>query len=151
MSVCEMCGKEGNIIKADVEGGELNLCSGCSKYGEIKKVGYAQVSRSFTRHESKTQPSFHLVSNFAELIRSYRERNDMKHEDFAKFLNERESVVSKWESGSLKPRIDKARWLGRKLNLRFVERDVEMKPFDVKKKVANEFTLGDFIKIRKRK
>ncbi|PIN76435.1 TIGR00270 family protein [Candidatus Woesearchaeota archaeon CG10_big_fil_rev_8_21_14_0_10_36_11] len=150
MPVCEMCGREGDILKAEVEGVELNVCFGCSKYGSVKKRGYASISRSFEKHSSKEEPSFQVVHNFASLLRSYRERNSMTQEDFAKFLNERESVVAKWESGSLKPRIDTARVLERKLNIRFVEMDTETKQVDTKKKVSHEFTLGDFIKVRKR-
>jgi len=37
MAVCEMCGKEDRLVTAEVEGGELQVCSVCSKYGKIKK------------------------------------------------------------------------------------------------------------------
>ena len=76
----------------------------------------------------------------------------MSQEDFAKFLNERESIVAKWEQGSLRPRIDTARRLERKLGIRLVEKEEETsEDVDVPKVKKDEFTLGDFIKVRKRK
>ena len=93
-----------------------------------------------------------IVSNYAQLIRSAREAKQMKQEDFAKFLNEKESILAKWESGSLKLRLDVARKLEKVLGVKLLEKDEsEEIKLDNKKKVADGFTLGDFVKVRKRK
>ena len=73
----------------------------------------------------------------------------MSQEDFAKFLNERVSVIQKWEANSLKPRIDIARQLERKLSVRLVIRD-QIKKVELKHEKSDELTLGDFVKVRKR-
>jgi len=85
------------------------------------------------------------------LLRSARESRGMSQEDFAKFLNERSSIVAKWESNGLKPRIGIAKKLSKLLNVNLVERD-KKKVFEQKKYKKDEgFTLGDFIKVRKKK
>jgi ribosome-binding protein aMBF1 (putative translation factor) len=77
----------------------------------------------------------------------------MTQEEFANSLNEKESILAKWESGTLRPRLNIARQLERLLNLVLVEKDVVGSvEIDKKKKgPSDELTLGDFIKVRKRK
>ena len=151
MSACDMCGKEANLVQAEVDGAELNVCSGCAKYGTIKKI--VKTPSYKPRFSNKTsRPEFRLVNDFTQLIKRARDGKGMKQEEFAKFLNEKESIVTKWENGSLRPRIETARRLEKVLNLKLVEKD-EKKAYEKeeKKKASSEFTLGDFIKVRKRK
>ena len=156
MARCEMCGREAELVKAEIEGGELKVCYGCAKYGKIKQESVHRVLPqskkpvgSASKHE---RPSFRIVKDCSSLIRTAREKREMSQEDFAKFLNERESIVAKWEQGSLRPRIDTARRLERKLGIRLVEKEEETsEDVDVPKVKKDEFTLGDFIKVRKRK
>ena len=173
MALCEMCGKEAGLVEADVEGVELNVCSGCLKFGTVKKkaensVSSFSVSRSFIGRSSdsrsfyhksvgggeqnkKAEQEFKTVSNYSQLIKSAREKRGLKQEDFAKFLNEKESLVAKWESGLMKPSLDTAKRLERMLGIKLVESEV-VGSFEQKvNKNADEFTLGDFIKVRKRK
>ena len=49
MAVCEMCGKEANLVNSDVEGVELKLCPGCSKYGLVKKKSNSFSVNKFTK------------------------------------------------------------------------------------------------------
>lgn len=153
MTVCEMCGKSTELMKAEIEGVDLNVCSNCAKFGRVKRSGYGgRSSPSFSRPVLKQEwPSFRIVSDFALKIRTAREKNNLNHEDFAKLLNERESVVAKWEHGDLRPPVDLAQRLGKKLGLILVEKD-EDKAVELEKQRKNpeEFTLGDFIKVRKR-
>ena len=75
----------------------------------------------------------------------------MSQQDFATYLNERESVVSKWEQGQMQPSIETARKLERMLGLRLVEEETETSLSEPTAKKSDEPTLGDFIKVRKRK
>ena len=151
MSTCDMCGKETNLVQAEIDGAELKVCSNCSKYGLIKKKIREQTYKPRFANK-KTQPDFKIVNNYSFLIKQARESKGLKQEDFAKFLNEKESMVTKWENGSLRPRLNIARKLERVLGVKLVEKD-EKKSFaeDKKKKISSGFTLGDFIKVRKRK
>ncbi|MBU0459647.1 MAG: TIGR00270 family protein [Nanoarchaeota archaeon] len=152
MPLCEMCGKDERLVLAEIEGGELNVCSNCVKYGTVKKkVELKQFRSGFQQRPTPDRPQYKIVSNYAVLIRGSREKKGMKQEEFAKFLNERESIVSKWEQGHLIPRIDVARRIGKILGINLVELETEGEKVEVKKGKSNEFTLGDFVKMRKRK
>ena len=146
-----MCGKESRLVVADVEGGELKVCSNCAKYGTVKKSS-VRVARHFKFKSNRDDgPQFKVVDNYSTLIRSAREKKEMNQEDFAKFLNEKESIVAKWEHGSLKPRIGVARRIGKVLGVNLIEKDVENSEVKLKKSRSSEFTLADFVKVRKRR
>jgi putative transcription factor len=147
-----MCGKEENLIKADVEGVELKVCSACAKYGKVKKPVRSSLSaqRYKRTFQKKEEPNFKICDDFAYLIRKSRESKEMSQEDFSKFLNERESIVAKWEAGSLKPRINVARNLERKLGIRIVQKDIRVSADLKNNKKNDELTLGDFVKVRKK-
>jgi putative transcription factor len=149
MALCEMCGKESFLKTADVEGVDLSVCENCVKFGVVKKKAFVpRKSHALVSHDG---PSFLVVKDYAQKIRQAREAKGMSQEDFAKFLSERASVVQKWESGHMRPRIGIARKIGKLLQIRLLEREGQEKTEEVvKRKVSDELTLGDFIKVRKR-
>ena len=153
MALCEMCGKEARLVLADVEGGELRVCSNCTKYGVVKKsVGGGYTGRAFKSKTKRDEgPQFKVVDDYPTLIRIAREKRGMKQEDFAKFLNERESIVSKWEQGSLKPRLDVARRISKLLRINLIVKDEVADKVEIKKGKSSEFTLADFVKVRKKR
>jgi len=142
-----MCGKSGSLTAAKVESAAFQLCQACLKYGTIKKK--PQYSYS-PRQSQVSTPEFRVVDNYPSLIRKARESRSLNQEQFASFLQERASVVQKWESGSLKPQLAVARQLEKKLDISLVEKD-ERAAVDLSSKKSDEMTLGDFIKVRKRK
>jgi putative transcription factor len=150
MAVCEMCGQDSYLRLVNVDGAELNVCKNCAKYGEVKKKKVFKNPANNNFHK-KDQKEFRIVNNFSSLIRSAREKKNISQEDFAKSINEKESIVAKWEHGDLKPRLSIARKLGKILGLRLIEEDKVVDAELEKKKKADGFTLGDFIKVRKRK
>jgi len=150
MGTCEMCGRADQLVSAEVEGVEMQVCNPCTKYGKIKHKQY--VGKSFhPKPVLKEGPELKVRSDFSEILRKARNKSGLTQEEFSKHLNERESEVAKWESGSLKPRIDIARKLGRILEINFLEKDEVVQEKIEFKKNKDEFTLGDFIKVRKRK
>ena len=152
MALCEMCGKESRLVTAEIEGGELKVCSNCAEYGTVKKREFTSRPR-YSGNSSKRNemPQFRIVGNFSSLIRSAREKKGMSQEDFAKSLNERESIVAKWEQGVLRPRLGTARRLEKILGVKLVEKEeMNSAKVEMKKGKSDEFTLGDFIKVRKR-
>lgn len=152
MSLCEMCGKEAPLVLAGIENVELNVCSSCARYGTVKKRAEPEgLRRGFGRKIIEiNQPQYKVVNDYSDLVRKAREKMALTQEDFAKFLNERESIVAKWEQGHLKPGIDVARKIGRRLGINLVELEKAEK-VEIKKIKSDEFTLGDFVKVRKRK
>lgn len=149
MTGCEMCGKSTELVIADIEGVELKVCEACATFGKIRRTvnTFSHISRPMQREES----SFKVVDNYAALLHAAREKKNMTQEDFATFLKEKESVLAHWEAGTVKPGLDAAARIGKIMGINFIERE-EILPVKIEAgKKADELTLGDFVKVRKRK
>ena len=151
MTQCEMCGREGSLSRAIVEGTELNVCQNCARFGKV--LGKAGEKKKIILPAKKLiqeEIEERVIANFSGAIKKTRERKGLTQEDFAKFLNEKESVVQKWESGSLKPDVSLARKLEKILDLALIEK-LETQKVSLEKSSSDEITLGDMIKVRKRR
>ncbi len=163
MVVCEMCGRSGNLISAAIEGVPLTVCDACAKYGTVNRLRSVAVLTHFSsgkkglaessRYHSQpsTKPEYRVVDTYAPLIRAAREKRAMTQKDFALLLQEKESFVGKWESGSLTPDLETAKKLQRLLKIALVVLDEDaLNTEKIEKNKSTEFTLGDFIKVKKR-
>ena len=147
MPACELCGKQTELVTAVVEGADLEVCSNCAKHGTVKRKVHNSA------HQPKPLPLLpeeSVVKNFAVLLRQAREKRGLTQEDFAKLLQEKESIVTKWESGSLQPEVVVARKVGKILGLSVVEWE-KPEPLPQQKSRSDVLTLGDMITVRKRK
>ena len=110
---CDLCGKEAPLFRAVVEGVELNACQVCSRFG--KKLGHLSKPRAVeTKRTIKREPLElveTIVPDFAQKIKTAREKMGMKQEDFAKKLNEKTSIIHKIETGSFAPPMPLAKKL----------------------------------------
>ncbi len=151
MTVCEMCGRFGELVTADVEGVPLQVCAGCSKYGQIRHKGSTpfQHVRRFSAPVREVA-EYAVRGDFAFLLRREREKRKLTQEEFAKLLQEKESIFASWEQGTIKPLVDTARRLEKILGISLVvKEEIEDAKLDKSGK-KEELTLGDFVKIRKR-
>ena len=151
---CDMCGKETNLFKTDVEGSVLSLCNGCSKFGKVisavrtepKKVKKKEVQLEKPKEE-ETIPS--IVLDYGDRIKKKREQLGMDQEEFAKRINEKKALIHKIETGHLEPPMGLARKIEKFLHITLIEIE-DIKPERIDQKKEDSFTIGDFIKIRKR-
>src|SRR3989344_3249116 len=147
MASCDMCGKQGGLVTAEVEGVDMNVCPNCSQYGTVKRrADYVHVPQ---KRIHKEQP-FRVTANYASLLRQVREKQGLSQEDFARFLQEKESIVAKWEQGRMQPSVDVARRLEKTLGVMLVEEELEQAFVQEKIPKGDGFTLGDFMKVRKK-
>lgn len=159
---CEMCGSKEAEFETEVEGAVLKLCSSCSRYGKVvrriqpwqskttakKRAGKPSVSQG-PGQTVQEESVFIITPTYAQKIKKKREALGLKQIELAKKLNERESLLSKVESGSVEPSIKLARKLEKQLKIRLVEEHKEEKrAFDKVK--SGITTIGDMIKIRRR-
>jgi len=152
-----MCGKEGFLQKTKIEGTVLEVCEGCARFGE--KVEMPQfrsknlpAARQPTALPKRKEILQMIVTDYAQKIRQAREKLGLKQEEFAKRLNEKESIMQKIESGQFKPSIEMARKLERKLNIELIENyEGGEVPFQTEKSKTEGFTMGDFIKDKRKK
>lgn len=144
-----MCGKSTELVLADIERVELKVCETCARFGTIRRRVDA---RSFTPRPAKPEgPQFKVVDNYASLLHLAREKKQITQEEFAKLLQEKESVFAHWEAGSVKPSIEAAQRVGRVLGINLMEQEDMLLATIEPGKKTEELTLGDFVKVRKRK
>jgi len=148
MGLCELCGKETELVRAEIENTELKVCEACSKFGRVLgKVKKEEAVVLPKRKELvvKEELEESVVPDFAERIRKAREKRWMKQEEFGHFLNEKESVISKLETGRLSPTFELAKKLEDFLGIELIKEYSETKI--TAKKSSENLTIGDIIDI----
>ena len=144
---CEMCGKEAELYKAVIEGTELSVCEKCGKFGKvIKRV--QEFNTSSVKKNTVKEPEVVevLVADFSQKIKLTREKLGFNQIDFARKINERESVLHKIETGHYKPPVEVAKRYERILNIKLVEKIIQESVEHIPKSKSAGLTLGDFIK-----
>ncbi|MFW6378729.1 MAG: multiprotein bridging factor aMBF1 [Nanoarchaeota archaeon] len=128
MADCDMCGKKDvSTVTALVEGVEMSVCSSCARYGERKvdhsKRFSANVTRDRKRRQHKVDPDDNkrIIPEFAKVIKDARESKGLTQEQLADRINEKESLLHKFESGSMTPNFKVARKLERFFSLSLIE------------------------------
>ncbi len=140
---CEICGKDTNLVKAIIEGIELNVCSNCAKFGSVIKIAPKFVPKP--KKVVVEQPEEGIVEDYGKLIKNAREKLGLKQEELALKLNEKHTLVHKWECNELKPTIESAKKLEKFLGIKLMQ---VYKKIDFEKpKTSEGLTIGDIIKI----
>ncbi len=154
MPNCDMCGQETeDLVIASIEGVELSVCARCAKFGKILRKQRPQQKEEKKPREIRIPKRAEIIQiiseDYANKIKNAREKMFIKQEDLAKRINEKESLIQHIESGKSEPNIYLARKLDKFLNITLVEQNEE-KHEDIKGHSSEGFTLGDFIKVRKK-
>jgi len=103
---CEVCGREApKLLRAEIEGAELMVCSECAKLG---KVMTAQERRPVMQYAPKRKTMlpaepFELIDDFGTEIRKAREAHNLTRKQLAAKLFEKESVLQRIEANQLEP------------------------------------------------
>ncbi|MFP4112284.1 MAG: multiprotein bridging factor aMBF1 [Candidatus Woesearchaeota archaeon] len=155
---CDLCGKE--IVKASyvsIEGVPMEVCSSCARYGKAIPKPKKQPKRSaddnkklFEKIVNKRELLLLISPDYAKKIKEAREARGFRQIEVAKKLSERESLIQNVENGNIEPPLELARKLERLLSIKLVEEHVEEHKKKYRATKGDSFTLGDFIKIRKR-
>ena len=143
-----MCGKEGDLVDAIVEGAVMSVCLNCANHGSVITINQPVVEKKMTmvKEDEDVGAIEVVVEDFAEKIKKARERKELTQEDLAKSIAEKESVVHQLESGKLKPNFKLAHKLEVFLGINLVDK-VETK---LKKNKNVNFkdenlTIGDLV------
>lgn len=149
---CDLCGKSmEDFFKIKTEGTILNVCESCSGHGEIiqevKAVIEDPPKKEIFQKPPKPEIVEELVEGYQEKIKKKREKLGLKQEDFAKKINEKESILQKVESGHFIPSLKLATKIENFLGIKLIEEVEEEKMIINRDKSDGEgFTLGDFVK-----
>lgn len=141
-----MCGKEGPVITAIVEGTQMTVCQACGKFGKVVQKPVAR----FVQKQAISTPETPevVVSDYAQRVRTAREKSGMTQKEFAMMLNEKESIIHKIENGQFVPPISMARKLEKLLKIKLVELEEEEKT-EKAQKASGPLTIGDIINLKK--
>jgi len=160
--VCDMCSSKEKDYKIEVEGSILTVCEKCVGFGKAigrikqelpekkkKKMAKAEEKAAEARAKKETESMQLIVPDYASIISRARQRTGLKQEELAKKIAEKESIIHKLESGSMKPDIALARKLEKFLRIKLVE-TVEIGDSSSSNKSSSpgSLTIGDLIRVR---
>lgn len=145
--LCEICGKEDKLIKADIEGVILNVCDECIKFGKVVKEDKEIKVREIKPRLKEVIKD--VVGDYSEIVKKRREELNLTQKELSRKINEKESVIQNIETGKLEPDFVLARKLEKFLNIKLVrEYEEENMKIDFRDK---NLTIGDLIKLRRKK
>lgn len=153
MNLCDMCGKETDLVVTLIESTELSVCNGCAKFGKvIRKLKQEEPVRKHHKTIEKKEPKEEIikkiVKGYGKLIKNARERLDLKQDEFSKKINEKTSLMQKVESEHHEPSINLAKKIEKFLKIGLVEEEkLEKLSFDTSN--SGNLTIGDIIKLKK--
>ena len=147
MAQCDMCGKDAELYRAVIEGVDLNTCSNCSSHG--KKIAKVKVVDKLVKKNveglSLGDSVERVIEDYPLKIKQARESKGFEQKELGRLLAEKESVVSRVESGSMKPSLRLARKFEKILGLSLVYED-KIKEFKGGKVLSGGMTIGDLLK-----
>ena len=150
--LCEVCGRAiERPIEAKIEGAKMLVCTGCAKFGSAKvnqapKPAFGKPKK-FSRgpsHKPK-QRDLETLDDFGDIIRGARERKGMKREDLGRVINEKASVISRLESGTMVPDTKLARKIEQALDIKILG-VLEGGDFERSDHSSGGLTIEDLIK-----
>ncbi len=152
---CDMCGKDSNLFKTDIEGTIMNVCKECSKFGKVISVIRHQVkeTKKKIKKQAEVEPPkeefiLTIVPSYGDIIKKKREQLGIKQEDFAKKISEKASLLHKIETNHFEPSISLTRKIEKFLNVKLIEIE-EVKTRSPTTSKSEGLTIGDFIKVKK--
>ena len=157
--ICEMCGKKvSNLKTVLIEGSMLNVCPNCARFGKPVKPEIAatpvEIAQRLELREKRlrTKNVFEnieneLVDDYAKKIRDARTKMNLTPEELGKRINEKKTVITKIESGNMKPDENLIKKLETTLNIKLTEKTKTEKVET--KRTGGELTIGDLIKREK--
>ena len=166
--VCELCGKDVTFCKkVMIEGVLLEVCAECAKFGtDAKKRQPVEagpqpiIEQRLERRERRFTPkdvyaeggAEELVDDYPARIRNARSKIGMTQKDLALKLNEKQTIISKIESGSMRPDEKLIRKLQKELGIVLKEkvRVEEQERVVPRATGSGGLTLADLIRASKK-
>lgn len=151
MGNCEICGRETELLKCEIEGCEMSVCEKCSKFGKVTERISAEVHETrFNSPRQKANEEELAIINAASKVKNAREKKGLTQVQLAKAIAEKESVIHRIESGSTEPSMETARKLERFLGIKLIESvSSEQKAVKRDEDDAGVLTIGDLLRKNK--
>lgn len=109
---CELCGRQ--VIEGKktvlIDGAIFNVCMSCSKRGKpYVSAGTPKRKTTLLSTSKKTNTKIQMIDEtilspeFAKIIREARMKKGLTHEQLGTRMNEKSTLLRKFETGALKP------------------------------------------------
>ncbi len=164
---CEVCGRKIHTepVTAIIEGARLTVCIECSKHGKVilhEEADMAPQRPSATKSTvhlpvlkkkppvAQVQLTQELIQDYANKIRSAREKLLLSHEDLGKRINEKASLLRHIETGKVAPNNQLANKLEHTLRIKLLVPISDEKVTTLPRAANQELTLGDLIEMDKK-
>lgn len=149
---CEICGKDTELIKAIVEGTELNVCEKCGSFGKIVNMPAQDIiSKPVKQYKPIVEEVEAIVSDYGPKIKNARESMKLNQKEFALKLFERESIIRKIENNAMEPTFALAKKIEKLCSIKLIEKETiehNKKAIDFK---SEGLTIGDLLKTQNEK
>ncbi|MEM4598230.1 MAG: multiprotein bridging factor aMBF1 [Candidatus Diapherotrites archaeon] len=123
--LCEVCGKDfPKLVRAEIEGAELMVCSECSALGKVLRETQDYVARPSVQKISiapKIQEPPQVIENIGAEVKKAREKLGLTREDLAKKIFEKESLLVRIENTNFEPEEKVIRKLEKALGIKLIE------------------------------
>jgi len=133
------------LFRVKVEETILEVCEDCSKYGELIETRPIRVVRVRRMPKLKEDETI-IIDNYGKKIIEARKKINLTREEFAKKINEKESMIKRIENEEMRPSdklIEKIeKFLEIKLKVLYEKKKLETKPR------RGKLTLGDIVEIK---
>jgi len=164
---CEVCGRKIHTdpVRAIIEGAKLTVCVECSKHGKVILHEEADLPQKTTMNRpitpismvqrkrpaaAKVEITQELTEDYANKIRTAREKLLLSHEDLGKKINEKASVLRHIEVGKMAPNNQLATKLEHMLRIKLLVPISVEKSTEIHRAVNEELTLGDLVEMEKK-
>lgn len=151
-----MCGSSSeSLVTIKVAGSNMRVCMSCSKMGKIVEE---QKTRTHTfYHRKKDEGTVkEPKDNYASIINRELAKKGLNIHQLARAVNIKESNLSKYMLGKMKPDVDTIRKIEKFLEISLLQDVSSMGKFDEDDIMSDEsensgLTLGDLIKDTRKK
>jgi putative transcription factor len=123
MSNCDLCGVKPSKFDAEIEGVMMHVCEDCARFGKIKIKTNVNIVIKEARKQEIQEPLYTFISGYGAIVKNAREKLNLKQDEMAKRLNERESTLHQIESEHLKPSVALAQKLEHALHIHIMNHE----------------------------
>lgn len=127
-----MCGKRAPALnKIELEDAIVEVCDACSKFGRVverahaPKKAYKPMQRPVDLHGILKDEEDFFATDYGRRVREARESRGLTRPDFAKKINERDSIIRRIERQEMEPDDKLTEKIERFLNIKLKEHESE--------------------------
>jgi len=123
LSECTLCGKKVTASnKIELEGTVVDVCDGCIKFGRVVETKLYKPMARKIQLAALAENDMELTTDYGVRVKKAREGRGLTRTEFARVINERESVIKRVEAQTLEPDNALAKKIERFLEIKLKEK-----------------------------